>query len=263
MRNYAFIDGEFLNKLVEKVSEEFNVEISKSGGSTEFTLYESKLCNASERVFYYDAYPESAQDSPEFHRKEAEFRRISAQKGCFVRPALTRRGRRREQKGVDVLLAVECLQHALRGNIDGAQIFTSDMDFFPLLEALQNSKTRTALYYDPDRTNPDLISVADVSIPLSSANIIMGSNLTPGYSQSSFDIKEHLRRGSDVRPIPLPENASSAVEMFEIEDNHGDLRYCLVDKYDRCIYANYRCTLESLARQQLPLSDEFLLRNPF
>ena len=70
------------------------------------------------------------------------------------------------QKGVDVLLAVEVYQHAVNGNMDTAEIVASDLDYYPLLDALVQTRVRTVLWYDLDKTTPELIRTADQARPL-------------------------------------------------------------------------------------------------
>ena len=70
------------------------------------------------------------------------------------------------QKGVDILLAVDVYQHAASGNIESADIVASDLDFYPLFEALLQTPVRTTLWFDLDKTAPDLVRTADQARPL-------------------------------------------------------------------------------------------------
>jgi hypothetical protein len=85
-----------------------------------------------------------------------------------VRSGVSRYRRRRglEQKGVDILLAIEALQHAALGNIDTACFMLSDLDFYPLFDALVQTRVKSTLYYDPHNTSKDLIYSADVAFAL-------------------------------------------------------------------------------------------------
>lgn len=58
-----------------------------------------------------------------------------------------RRKRGQEQKGVDVLLAVDVLQHAYRGSMDRADLITSDLDFVPLFDALTQTRVSSRLFF--------------------------------------------------------------------------------------------------------------------
>lgn len=50
--------------------------------------------------------------------------------------------------------------------MDEASIITGDMDFYPLFDALVQTRVRTHLYYDPVATSLDLVYVADTSTPI-------------------------------------------------------------------------------------------------
>ena len=166
MARYLFIDGEFFRILVDEMKDVARPEY----GELEVDL--SMVGHGYDRVFYYDAYPEKkdGQQDDEFESEVVNtrnyFDRISTTRNFSVRPALTRRGHRRQQKGVDVLLAIECLMHAIRNNIDEATIMTSDLDFFPLFEALLQTKTKSVLRYQLGKTSFELIQAADFAEPV-------------------------------------------------------------------------------------------------
>ena len=121
-RKYLFVDGEFFTGFVEEMKAAAKPEYG------ELDIELSFVGSGYDRVFFYDAYPEKKdqQTDKEFElelaRTEQYFAQISTTQNFSVRPALTRRGQRRQQKGVDVLLAIECLMHAIRNNIDEAAI---------------------------------------------------------------------------------------------------------------------------------------------
>ena len=96
---------------------------------------------------------------------EELFNRLSISPNLHVRSGISRYRKRRglEQKGVDILLAVEALQHATLGNIDTACFMLSDLDFYPVFDALVQTRVKSTLYYDPHRTSKDLIYAADVA----------------------------------------------------------------------------------------------------
>lgn len=166
-RKYLFIDGAFLRSFIDEITAKTRLE-SDITISVKF----DKIARGFDRVLFYDAYPEKNPDQSEsefeneMQLTEDFFRSLSEIPNFNVRPALTRRGKRRQQKGVDVLLAIECLMHSIRGNIDEATIMTSDLDFFPLFEALLQTKTRSRLRYQIGRTSQELIGAADQSTPI-------------------------------------------------------------------------------------------------
>lgn len=165
-RRYMFVDGAFLRGFIN----EMRSQAEKEYGAVKVNY--QRIAGSSDRILFYDAYPERkpSQSDADFQKEmidtEDFFQHLSELSNFNVRPALTKRGKKREQKGVDVLLAIECLMHSIRGNIDEATIVTSDLDFFPLFEALLQTKTRSLLRYQIERTSSELISVADRSDPL-------------------------------------------------------------------------------------------------
>ena len=152
-QRYLFIDGAFLQGFIQEMKNAIEPETGC------LNVQIRNIGSGYHRILYYDAYPEWNKDTDlnkeiynsEMIDTENRFQDISQTKNFHVRPALTRRGKRRQQKGVDVLLATECLMHSLRGNIDEAAILTSDLDFFPLFEALLQTKTKSRLLYQPSR----------------------------------------------------------------------------------------------------------------
>ena len=67
----------------------------------------------------------------------------------FIGGRITGRPGNIRQKGVDVLLAVEMLDHAFRKNMDEAWLLAGDADFVPLVEAVTRLGTWVNVIYDP------------------------------------------------------------------------------------------------------------------
>jgi hypothetical protein len=101
-----------------------------------------------------------------------------------------RKRRGLEQKGVDILLAIEALQHATLGNIDIACFMLSDLDFYPIFDALVQTRVKSTLYYDPHKTSTDLIHAADVAEALTAGTL--NRWLRPDLSRGT---RLSLRRG--------------------------------------------------------------------
>jgi hypothetical protein len=163
---YLFIDGNFFSLFVKEMKSLALPEI----GEVEIDL--DRVGAGYDRIFFYDAFPEQLPgQSEEAFRSVTEvvkkkFEQISRTRNFNVRPALTRRGKSQQQKGVDVMLAIECLQHAIKNNIDEATVMASDLDFYPLFEALLQTKTRSTLLYRLDKTSPELVQAADHAVAL-------------------------------------------------------------------------------------------------
>jgi uncharacterized LabA/DUF88 family protein len=183
-RQYLFIDGGFLRGFSQEVGRLFGVE------GPEFLVDFNSLTHEYERVFYYDSYPSKKPGQPEqeFEDEYSKMDRllgyIAECRNCNVRPALTRSSRKREQKGVDVQLALECFMHASSGNIDVAAVMTSDLDFFPLFEAMLSTRTRSKLLYQFGKTSRELVSAADASEPLTAIDFANWARQTAGIRRS-------------------------------------------------------------------------------
>ena len=91
------------------------------------------------RYFYYDALDSEAAED-EQHRQKQYFDRISRLPNTHVTLGEVRRGaRRREQKGVDVQMAVDALRAATSGVIGNITLVTGDADFAPLVKAIREA----------------------------------------------------------------------------------------------------------------------------
>jgi uncharacterized LabA/DUF88 family protein len=120
---------------------------------------------------YYDAInygtrsgEADAQRDERIVRMQALHDHISSQPGFHVREGHVRRSpqrKKQEQKGVDVQLAVEALEHAARGNMQTAVLLTGDLDFEPLLMSLARMGVRTILLYVPQHAALELRQAAD------------------------------------------------------------------------------------------------------
>jgi uncharacterized LabA/DUF88 family protein len=84
---------------------------------------------------------------------------------CFPRMGtLSNRGfkRERQQKEVDVLLAVDMLRSAYSGVLTEAVVIAGDLDYRPVIEALVDRGVIVKLFYDPRSISEDLFNAVDV-----------------------------------------------------------------------------------------------------
>jgi len=207
---YLFIDGPFLEGVVDDFLKPFKLEQRPE-------LNYTALAGGCSRAIYYDALPVQKENQADqeyqkiFSDKHEFLNRLRSLQNFHVRDGYTRNRpkakNRLEQKGVDTWIAVEALQYALRGLIDYAEIITSDLDLYPLFEALTQTKTRGILRYDKERTTKELIYSADQATPLRQLEIF---NLLP----TEFK-KAHEPKRLD-RPITLEEKFDSQDTKLEI-----------------------------------------------
>lgn len=158
---YLFIDAEHLRKYYS----EFARAWFGNEGGINFRTIKSQAHAV--RLFYYDALDERKGNK----ESEAEFKaRVGARKsehaavraldGAHVRLG-TVVGERRRQKQVDILLAVEMMNHAVRQNMRRAVLLTGDQDFKPVVDSLVLLGTFVEVWGADKHTSPALMDAAD------------------------------------------------------------------------------------------------------
>jgi uncharacterized LabA/DUF88 family protein len=126
------------------------------------------------KVFYYDCLPaKRPEESDEDYQQrrgeqEAYFDRLRSLDRVHVYEGDARRRRKggQEQKMVDILIAVDMLTHAFRRNMHEATLFTGDLDFKPLIDALVLDGMQVALWH-PEHASKDLVQAADTRLTVS------------------------------------------------------------------------------------------------
>jgi len=76
-----------------------------------------------------------------------------------------------EQKGVDVMLAIDLFRMATSRQIQKAVLVTGDSDFVPAIKLAKDEGMEVVLYYDGAKFSRDLIECCDVSVPIEKALI--------------------------------------------------------------------------------------------
>jgi hypothetical protein len=95
------------------------------------------------------------------------FAKIQSGHGFHVKlGSLSGSSRKMRQKEVDILLAVEMLDHAFRKNMTSVALIAGDLDFAPLVESLVRLGTWVDVFYDPKSIAQGLLDAADRGIPL-------------------------------------------------------------------------------------------------
>lgn len=160
-RKYLFIDGASFESTIKSMCGRY----LPSDEVLEFVNFNA--FSGFQRTFYYDSYPKIDsidEKDPKYTKKSKIFDEIKRAKNCHVHTGVLRhreKKKTKEQKGVDVMLAIQVMQHAYQGNMDEAHILTSDLDFFPVFDALTQTRVSTILIYDPKKTADDLVYSAD------------------------------------------------------------------------------------------------------
>ncbi len=171
---YMFIDGAFLQRQISSARKSYDLDENVD-------IDYSKLIRRASRAFYYDSYPSEKPEQTEeahieeFRKTEILFDKIGTIPNLHVRHGMSRYQKRKrgaEQKAVDILLALDVYQHAIRGNMEVAIIVASDLDFAPVLEALLNTRVRSRLWFDPKKASPLLIDAADIAEPFNEETVM-------------------------------------------------------------------------------------------
>jgi uncharacterized LabA/DUF88 family protein len=190
---YLFIDGGFPDSLFKKTEARFSQHAPlKLNYSALAGRYQAA------RTFYYDAYPakkpsQSDTDYAEVLKRRTEkYRQISLTPTVHIKEAVTRAtpgGKALQQKGVDILLALDVFKAATRPGITEIHLMATDYDFFPLLEALRETSVSTYLHCYKKETNQDLMALADYVRPISTFTVSSWCGYPPeGYALVNWNV---------------------------------------------------------------------------
>ncbi len=181
------IDGEFFRSLCLKFGSELQYDI---WGNLNWNEISDK-----HRTFIYDSLPSQKPNQDEqtfkqeFDAAVMELDRLGQLPNIFVKDGLTRfrsKEKRREQKGVDVLLAIDAVLLAIRGIADELHIYTNDLDFFPVFEALQSTSCRGRLFFKTGSPPISLINYADSAEPIKVTWLLRACGRDWGHTNSIF-----------------------------------------------------------------------------
>ena len=98
-------------------------------------------------------------------------------------------------------MAIDVFKHASLNNISEAHIMTKDLDFFPLFEALRDTPVSVHLHCDTDETTEELMSLADVVVPITPFTImrwLRQSNASEKYVERNIQF-DNLPVGGVVK----------------------------------------------------------------
>jgi uncharacterized LabA/DUF88 family protein len=151
------------------------------------------------KLFYYDCldHIRSAGESDSAfstrkEQQEAQFDQIRSIVGAHVRLGSLAGSsqKRRRQKGVDILLAVDMMNHAIRQNMRRAVLVTGDADFKPLVESMIQIGMFVEVVGDLKSTSKELVRAADASELLAFDEYF---TLAPGGLQNDFPLPDKRR----------------------------------------------------------------------
>lgn len=194
---YVFIDGNYLRLVADQV-------MGEMFGTTADLNFDAIRPGVNvRRIFYYDClndrHRESESDTEftaRLAQQEALFGSIQSLRDFHVRLGSVTGQKKLRQKKVDVLLVVDALEHAFRGNMSRFRLIAGDLDFAPLVDCLVRLGTYVEVMYAPRSAAVDLYRAADYSEELTFSTIY-------GWSTSSFRSQHPIPSGYLSGPEPL------------------------------------------------------------
>jgi len=137
-----FIDGEYLKQSFQELNDSVNIDYKNLPFKLNNKFFGRGRGIQGEivRVYYYDAQCEP--EEKDYDEQIEFFNKIDNVDYYETRRAsLVRKGKkkgRREQKGVDVLIAVDMISKAYEDHYDIAIVIMGDRDFLPLIKSIKN-----------------------------------------------------------------------------------------------------------------------------
>ncbi|MBA3765780.1 MAG: NYN domain-containing protein [Acidobacteria bacterium] len=159
---YLFIDAEHLRQYYS----EFAMGWFGEEGRINFDRIKSVA--GALRLFYYDSLDEKRkpkESEADFEQRikarQGEYADVRSVRGAHVRLGTVTGEKRRQQKQVDILLAVDMMNHAVRQNMKRAVLLTGDQDFKPVVDSLVLLGTFVEVWGDQRHTSSNLVEAAD------------------------------------------------------------------------------------------------------
>lgn len=169
---YLFVDGSNFRQYFDEITQKW------FGQEVEFDFKKIKEFFNAEKAFYYDCIDDVKTDNENqndfdarVNLQEEKLNKIREVEGCHVHlGSLSGKGKKKRQKEVDVLLAVQMMEHAFRGNMSKAVLLSGDKDFRPLVESLVRLGLFVEVVGDQKHISKDLIHSADTHKTLNFRN---------------------------------------------------------------------------------------------
>jgi len=159
---YLFIDGGYLKRV-------FKETVGKIFGDhyeMDYCAIKKELC--SRRAFYYDCVDNirrewecEADFQARIQQQEESLDLIDSLEGFHVRRGHLAPGRTKQQKEVDVLLAVDMMSHSFKRNISKAVLISGDRDFKPVVQSIAMAGTYVEVMFWKKTGSKDLGREAD------------------------------------------------------------------------------------------------------
>lgn len=168
---YLFVDGSNFRQYFNETTQKW------FGQEVEFDFKKIKEFFNAEKVFYFDCIDDvknenetDDQFNARVNSQEEKLNRIREVEGCHIYLGSLRRAKKQKKRGqkeVDVMLAVQMMEHAFRGNMNRAVLLSGDLDFRPLVESLVRLGLFVQVVGNQNHISQELILSADSNKKLS------------------------------------------------------------------------------------------------
>jgi len=157
-QTYLFIDGGYVQKRYEEAVRVWFGDNAEIDFPTLIRNYPAG------RSFYYHCLDEEKREGEgesdhqaRIAEQKAHLNKVSEAPGCHIRLGVLKgQEKKRRQKKVDVLLAVDMLTHAANKNMTKALLLAGDLDFQPAIESLVQLGIFVELIADDKHTASEL-----------------------------------------------------------------------------------------------------------
>jgi len=159
---YVYVDANYIRSRLKEVGQPAHFNPSHLWQHLSAVTTDSQMIRPT-RMFFYDAIDENASEQEkkdlQVYLENVEQISYVAVVTGFVRPG---KKKRREQKGVDVQIAVDALEAAWSGRADAIILVAGDADFCPLAEAVRRAGAFMLVFGYQHAMSAELRHSADV-----------------------------------------------------------------------------------------------------
>lgn len=221
---YLFIDGGYLNVEYKKIMQKW----TSTDGELNYRNIKMRM-NAT-KCFYYDCKDEvkrPSENDVDFKarkdKQEEFFNSIREINGTHVRLGhLTGVNKKQRQKEVDILLAVDMMNHAIRQNMTQATLIAGDRDFKPLVESLVQMGLYVEIVADQSSVSKDFAYAAD---SFRKITFVDYHNWSSDTVQVNFPIPHILGNGGSPQSdgatlIKQGLYKTYTVQLYELKNNY-------------------------------------------
>jgi uncharacterized LabA/DUF88 family protein len=175
-------------------------------------------------------------------QQEARFDAIDKVEGLHVRYGYLSPGKKRQQKEVDVLLAVDMLTHSFNKNMNEAVLLSGDRDFRPVVESIVQLGTLVRVAYDPRTGSKPLARAADSETEIDLTTLCNWIKLDKFEERNKHFPYAYIRGDGETDPFRgLPGYCRGVIGTDKVtlglfQDNEGWHATVELNRREYCVY---------------------------